>query len=211
MIMRKETLVFLASLAVIFIIGYVNMAMTSDKVFNEEDAPEFEADNITEIVEGGLNELEVAEIITSEDDYEIIGDITDLSNAQEASSEGVLGVLNTSFANFKMNKEKGNMDVLDYLEESLSSSSISEETKAQFEQLLLKKNSFISLEQDIELMLQSKGYNETVVIVDESMVKVVSNDTIEQADATKILDIVVSETNYEPSQIKIVKFDNIDL
>ncbi len=60
-------------------------------------------------------------------------------------------------------------------------------------------------------MLQSKGYNETVVILDENMVKVVTNDTIEQADATKILDVIVSETDYEPSQIKIVKFDNIDL
>jgi stage III sporulation protein AH len=140
-----------------------------------------------------------------------LGDITDLSSAEEASSEGVLGVLNASFANFKLNKEKSNMDVLDYLEESLSSSLISDETKEQFEQLLLKKNSFIEAEQGIELMLQSKGYNESVAIVDESMVKIVTNDTIEKADATVILDVVVSETNYTPSQIKIVKFDNIDL
>jgi len=60
-------------------------------------------------------------------------------------------------------------------------------------------------------MLQSKGYNETAVILDEDTIKVVTNDSIEQADATKILDVIVSETNFEPSQIKIVKFDNIDL
>jgi len=60
-------------------------------------------------------------------------------------------------------------------------------------------------------MLQSKGYNQTVVIVDSDTIKVVTNETIEQADATKILDVIVSETEYEPSQIKIVKFDNIDL
>ncbi|NLJ57502.1 MAG: SpoIIIAH-like family protein [Tissierellia bacterium] len=211
MIMRKETLVFLASLAIIFIIGYVNMVMTPKDVFNDDEFQFEEAgiDGITEIIEGGLNDVEVADIL--ETDYEIIGDITDIGSAEEASSGGVLGMLNANFANFKLNKEKGNMDVLDYLEESLSSSAISEDTKSQFEQLLLKKNSFISAEQDIELILQSKGYNETVVIVDESMVKVVSNDSIEQADATKILDVVVSETKYEPSQIKIVKFDNIDL
>ena len=146
-----------------------------------------------------------------ETDFEILGDITDLELSEEASSEGVLGVLNANFANFKLNKEKGNMDILDYLEGSLSSALISEGTKDQFEQLLLKKNSFIEAEQGIELMLQSKGYNESIAIVDESMVKVVTNDTIEQADATIILDVVVSETNYTPSQIKIVKFDNIDL
>lgn len=212
MIMRKETLVFLASLAIIFIIGYINMSLAPDNIFKDDETGQLEqADNdIAEIVEGGINEVDIAGILP-EADYEIIGDITDLTGAEQASSEGVLGMLNASFANFKLNKEKGNMDVLDYLEESLSSSLISEDTKAQFEQLLLKKNSFIGAEQGIELMLQSKGYNETVAIVDESMVRVVTNDTIEQADATIILDVVVSETKYEPSQIKIVKFDNIDL
>ena len=210
--MRKETLVFLASLAIIFIIGYVNMSMTPDDAFKDVETEQSgKIDNdIAEIIEGGVNETDLAGILP-EADYEIIGDITDLTGAEQASSEGVLGMLNASFANFKLNKEKGNMDVLDYLEESLSSSLISEDTKTQFEQLLLKKNSFIGAEQGIELMLQSKGYNETLAIVDENMVKVVTNETIEQADATVILDIVVSETKYEPSQIKIVKFDNIDL
>ncbi|HBC30173.1 MAG TPA: hypothetical protein DC024_02845 [Clostridiales bacterium] len=215
MIMRKETLVFLASLAIIFIIGYINMSLTPDNAFDDVETVQMEpADmegDIAEIIEGGVNEVEFAEILPGETDYEILGDITDISAAEEASSGGVLGVLNASFANFKLNKEKGNMDVLDYLEGSLSSALISDDTKSQFEQLLLKKNSFIEAEQGIELMLQSKGYNESTVIVDESMVKVVTNDTIEQADATIILDVVVSETNYTPSQIKIVKFDNIDL
>ena len=215
MIMRKETLVFLASLAIIFIIGYINMNLTPDNAFDDLETGQLDtADSdgdIAEIIEGGVNEVDYAEVLPEEADYEILGDITDISVAEEASSGGILGVLNISFANFKLNKEKANMDVLDYLEESLSSLAISDDTKAQFEQILLKKNSFIEAEQGIELMLQSKGYNESVAIVDESMVKVITNDTIEQADATIILDVVVSETNYTPSQIKIVKFDNIDL
>lgn len=215
MIMRKETLVFLASLAIIFIIGYINMSLTPDNAFDDLETGQMEPSDlegdIAEIIEGGVNEVDFAEILPEETDYEILGDITDLSSVEEASSEGVLGVLNVNFANFKLNKEKGNIDVLDYLEGSLSSALISDNTKDQFEQLLLKKNSFIEAEQGIELMLQSKGYNESIAIVDESMVKVVTNDTVEQADATIILDVVVSETNYTPSQIKIVKFDNIDL
>ncbi len=215
MIMRKETLVFLASLAIIFIIGYINMSLTPENVYEDLETGQLEQaemdNDLADIIEGGINEVDIAEILSGETDYEILGDITDLVGAEQASSDGVIGMLNASFANFKLNKDKGNMDVLDYLEESLSSNLISEDTKAQFEQLLLKKNSFIQAEQGIELMLQSKGYNESIVIVDESMVKVVTNDTIEQADATIILDVVVSETQYEPSQIKIVKFDNIGL
>ena len=76
------------------------------------------------------------------------------------------------------------MDVIDYLEDKLSNDAISEETKNQFEAMLLNKNVFVQKERSIELMLQSKGYNETVVIVDEDIIKVVTNDSIEQADAT---------------------------
>ena len=264
MIMRKETLVFLTSLAIIFIIGYVNMTMAPENEFDEKDYAQFEENAIENV--GGIDLVEVIEqtdktditinpivdaadlepavteqtaevpdeptvvasegdtdIVASQEeeaalledelDYVILGDITNIldDDSVVASSNGVIDMLNASFSNFKINKAKGNMDVIDHLEESLSNESISADTKSQFESLLLNKNEFVVVENDIELMLQSKGYNETVVIVDEDMVKVVSNDTIEQADATVILDVIVSETNYEPSQIKIVKFDNIDL
>lgn len=265
MIMKKETLVFITSLAIIFIIGYVNLTMSPENTFSGEDYAKLQSEEGTDAVENDLAEIvegdtadtaeaeasaepeatanenveeqpadvaeaeaepevtadenveeqptDAAEAEPAETDYEILGDITDITdlNTAEASSDGILNALNDSFASFKLNKEKGNMDVLDHLEENLSNAVISEETKNQFEALLLNKNSYIEAEQNIELMLQTKGYNETVVIVDEDMVKVVTNETIEQADATKILDVIVSETNYEPSQIKIVKFDNIDL
>lgn len=284
--MRKETLVFLTSLAIIFIIGYVNMTMMPENVFNDEDYAQVEEDlqadvidnDVTQIVgdetdnNGGIDLVEVleqtdktdiavnsptdvptlaeiedmvkgvheeaseepadvaatdepveeasaeeeaavAEVVEEEPDYVILGDITNIldDDSVVANADGVLDMLNSSFSNFKLNKEKGNQDVIDHLEKSLSNESISADTKNQFEALLLNKTELVEAEQNIEIMLQTKGYNETVVIVDDEMVKVVTNDTIEQADATKILDVIVSETNYEPAQIKIVKFDNIDL
>lgn len=224
MIMKKETLVFITSLAIIFIIGYVNLTMAPENAFDADDYAQVQndsKDDIAEFVEGETKgeeaAAETAQGEQSEEpgstDYEILGDITDITdlNAAQASSSGVLGTLSASFSNFKLNKEKANMDVLDHLEENLSKATLSEETKNQFEALLVKKNTYIETEQDIELMLQSKGYNETVVIVDSDAVKVVTNEDIQQADATKILDVIVSETEYKPSQIKIVKFDNIDL
>ncbi len=258
--MRKETLVFLTSLAIIFIIGYINMTMTPENIFSEEDyaqlqdeiSSEDSSSDLSQILENSSEEISgaelvevmeqtdttdiamssdeseepevpnesdseasIAEVVEEESDYVILGDITDIllddDDSVTASSEGIFDMLNSSFANFKLNKDKKNMDVIDHLEESISNESISDETKSQFEALLLNKNDFVEKENNIELMLQSKGYNETAVIVDSDTVKVVTNDKIEQADATKILDVIVSETNYEPEQIKIVKFDNIDL
>ncbi len=241
--MRKETLVFLTSLAIIFIIGYVNMTVLPKNNFNdtqlESEKKVVTENNIAEILENKdsdqsgttlvevLKQTDTTDIaanqqqetpvtpdkVSDEPNYEILGDITNILNdkATEASSNGVIDMLNSSFAKFKLNKEKGNMDVIDHLEKSLSNESISADTKQTFEALLLNKSDFVAAEKNIELMLQSKGYNETAVIVDEDTIKVVTNDSIEQADATKILDVIVSETNFEPSQIKIVKFDNIDL
>lgn len=204
MIIKKETLVFLTSLAIIFIIGYVNMTLSPKDLFNKDDYKKVEQENNI--------------------DYENIGDITDITDIIDVTDTTDLAdvddtdvpviqvnELNVSFANFKLSKEKNNLDLIDHIEENLSNSQISESTKEKFESFLLNKNSYIEAESDIELMLQSKGYNESIVVVDENLIKVITNDTIEQADAVKILDVIVSETNYEPSQIKIVKFDNIDL
>lgn len=219
MIIKKETLVFLTSLAIIFIIGYVNMTMSPKDVFNPDEYAE-----VQDVLEG----KDAEDVINTEDvsnaDSEEVGDITDVTDMTdladiadltdvETSDVPVMQTdeINVSFANFKLSKEKSNMDLIDHVEANLSNSLISEETKQKFESFLLNKNSYIETEENIELMLQSKGYNQSVAVVDENLVKVITNDTIEQADAVKILDVIVSETNYEPSQIKIVKFDNIDL
>ncbi len=196
MIMKKETLVFLTSLAIIFIIGYVNMTLApkNDKFNGEEYA------NVQDQLSA---------------DTEVLGDITDVTDLKATDKKDVPVVktdaLNVSFANFKLNKEKSNMELIDHLEGNLSNNLISSDTKQKFENLLLNKNNYIETEHNLELMLQSKGYNESLVVVDQNIIKVITNDSIEQADATKILDVIVSETKYEPSQIKIVKFDNIDL
>jgi stage III sporulation protein AH len=193
---KKETLVFLTSLAIIFIIGYVNMTMAPKEVFNEDEQIAYEDQaNLTDT------------------DFENLGDITDITDLSKGSDVAVINTesFNVSFDNFKISKEKNNMELIDHIEQNLSNSLISKETKEKFENILLNKNTYIEAEGNIELMLKSKGYNNTVVVVDESLVKVITNDTIEQADAVKILDVIVSETDYEPYQIKIVKFDNIEL
>ena len=207
MIIKKETLVFLTSLAIIFIIGYVNMTMAPKDVFNPDEYAEVQdVKDVKDASNAGSKEIGDITDIT---DLADIADLTDteISNVPVMQTDKI----NISFANFKLTKEKSNLDLIDHVEENLSNSLLSEATKEKFEDFLLNKNNYIKAEESIELMLQSKGYNESIAVVDENLIKVITNDKIEQADAVKILDVIVSETNYEPSQIKIVKFDNIDL
>lgn len=213
MIIKKETLVFLTSLAIIFIIGYVNMTMAPKNVFNPDEYAEvqdvLEGKDATDVSNADSEEIGDITDITDITDLADIADLTETKTGDVPVMQ--IDEINVSFANFKLSKEKSNMDLIDHVEANLSNSLISEETKEKFENFLLNKNSYMEAEESIELMLQSKGYNESIAVVDENLIKVITNDTIEQADAVKILDVIVSETNYEPSQIKIVKFDNIDL
>lgn len=202
MTFKKETFIFLTSLALILIIGYINVVMSSDKpTFNE---PELNEEELAKKQEEFANDINLNEFT----------DITDLS---DVGKNDILTVSSTdenidvSFENFKISKEKNNLNIVDQLEKNISSDKISDETKAKFENLLIIKNNQIQMENSIEIMLQSKGYEDFVCIVNSNSVKVITVNDITKADASKILDVVISETSFEPSQIKIVKFNNKEL
>ena len=64
--MRKETLVFLTSLAIIFIIGYVNMTMVPENPFDlnndiakieEANKPVNLDEDLAQIIEGDMTDL----------------------------------------------------------------------------------------------------------------------------------------------------------
>ena len=67
------------------------------------------------------------------------------------------------------------------------------------------------MENSVELMLKSKGYDNFVCIISSNNVSIIANRDIEKADALKILDVVISETKFDAQQIKIVKFNNKEL
>lgn len=116
-----------------------------------------------------------------------------------------------SFDIFKINKEKKDLKIIDYLEGYVSNADLSNDTKQKFEKLLIEKNDFLAIEASIEMILASKGYEEISVIVNTNNVKVITNEELENNDTMKILDVVLNETNCNPSQINIIKFCNIKL
>lgn len=116
-----------------------------------------------------------------------------------------------NFDIFKINKEKNDLKIIDYLEGYVANGDLSNETKQKFENLLIEKNDFLAIEASIEMILASKGYEEISVIVNTNNVKVITNEELENNDTMKILDVVMNETNCNPSQINIIKFCNIEL
>ena len=196
MTFKKETFIFLTSLALILIIGYINVVMSN----TNQDKDVFDEAALLEKQEEFANYT--SDIIDKTD----IGSDSDIITVSSIDEN-----IDISFENFKISKAKNNLEIVDQIEKSLSSQTISQETKEKFEDLLVTKNNQIQMENSVEIMLQSKGYNDFVCVVSNNNVKIIANKDIEKADATKILDIVISETNFEPQQIKIVKFNNKEL
>lgn len=197
MTFKKETFIFLTSLALILIIGYINVVMSNP---TNKDEQVFDETALLEKQEEFAN-------FTSD-----VSDKTDIGkNSDILTVASVDESVDVSFENFKISKAKNNLEIVDQIEKSLSSQTISQETKEKFEDLLVTKNNQIQMENSIEIMLQSKGYKDFACVVSNNNVKIIANTNIEKADATKILDIVISETNFAAKQIKIVKFNNKEL
>lgn len=208
MTFKKETFIFLTSLALILIIGYINLIMSKNadmegQIFDEAALEE--------------RQKEFAQLSNDITDKSDLGSILGNTNTDNTKETGTLNVsttndnLDVSFENFKISKAKSNLEIVDQIERTISSSDISEEAKGKFEDLLIAKNKQIQMESSVELMLKSKGYDNFVCIVSTNSVKIIANKDIEKADMLKILDVVMSETKYDAQQIKIVKFNNKEL
>lgn len=208
MTFKKETFIFLTSLALILIIGYINLIMSKNadiegQIFDEAALEE--------------KQKEFAQLTSDVTDKNDLGSILGNSNTDKTGDTGTLNVstindnLDVSFENFKISKAKSNLEIVDQIESTISSSSISEEAKSKFEDLLVAKNKQIQMESSVELILKSKGYDDFVCIVSTNNVKIIANKDIEKSDMLKILDVVMSETKFDAQQIKIVKFNNKEL
>ncbi len=207
---KKETFIFLTSLALILIIGYINLIMSKNENIEgqifDEAALEKRQEEFTQLTND----------VTDKNDLGGILDNIGTENSTNINT-GILNVssntdnLDVSFENFKISKAKSNLEIVDQIEKTISSSDISDAVKAKFEDLLVAKNKQIQMESSVEIMLKSKGYDNFVCIVNTNSVKIIANMDIEKADMLKILDVVMSETKFDAQQIKIVKFNNKEL
>lgn len=205
MTFKKETFIFLTSLALILIIGYINLIMSNNdnlegQIFDEAELEERQQQFVNDVT-----------------DITDLGTLLNNTNNDNTGNTGILNVnsisdnVDVSFENFKISKAKSNLEIIDQLEKTISSPTISQEVKERFEELLVTKNKQIQMENSVELMLKSKGYENFVCIISSNNVSIIANRDIEKADALKILDVVISETKFDAQQIKIVKFNNKEL
>ncbi len=90
------------------------------------------------------------------------------------------------------------------LEDIVANSEVSAETKIRAEERLLKLSETSAMELETETLLKTKGYEQSVVMIDDKRATVYITAQLEAEDYDKIGDLVQSSTNFSLEQIIII-------
>lgn len=104
----------------------------------------------------------------------------------------------------KMNREKQRNELTEDLNEIINNPSTSEETRKQASNMKLQLVKDQELEVKIEDLLGAKGFEDSLVYINEETVNVVVNKEIKEKDAAKIFELVSNQSKVKYENIKLM-------
>ena len=167
------------------------------------------------ISEGNQTALQLTEEgdVTALVDYAALPDDEDTGTHTHAETAGdgaaVFVSANTSdassyFAEAKLDREQSRAKQKDILNEMLDNKNISKEQKEKCSESMMELQQRIEKETAAEAMIESKGFREAYVRMDDNTVDVVvDKETLTDAEVAQIEDIVKRKTGMDPSKIRI--------
>lgn len=110
------------------------------------------------------------------------------------------------FVEYRLSRDKLRASLVDRLDEMVNNENTNKTMMDEAQKEIIKLGNISEKELQMEGLIKGKGYEDALVFLTEDDVKVVvSIDELNEQDMVKILEIVHSETNYETSNIKIMK------
>ena len=204
MFMIKRNQVVVTALAVmIAAAGYLNFQESRSSESNQTALQLTEEGDVTALVDYSAlpDDIDTAEVeldpITAE--------------VAETAGDGaaVFVSANTSdsasyFAEAKLDREQSRAKQKDILNEMLDNENISKEQKEKCTESMMELQQRIEKETAAEAMIESKGFKEAYVRMDDDTVDVVvDKDTLTDAEVAQIEDIVKRKTGMDASKIRI--------
>ncbi len=212
-VVRKNQ-VIIATLAVMIIIaGYLNLTGQSGKVNpSGNEANELTGDSGTEdaIQEGDIftqPDIDPA----GENDQSVSGDDVEVSDGDANVTDGEIGdavlastVLGSGFfGNAKLNREQVRAANKEILQGIINDSQADEASKKAAAESLINMTKEAGLEDELETLLEAKGY-ETVCYINEGKIDIVVNSmSLTDSDVAKIEDVVMRKAETDASKIVI--------
>ena len=142
----------------------------------------------------------------------VLGESTLVSSEQpvkegESVKETAATAENDYFATARLSRKQARDSAISMLQQAEVDENADEETLNEASQTLQVLAAYTVAESQIESLVTAKGYADCVAFMgpDSISVVVAAPEGLNTADVARITDIVVSETNYKPDQIKIVE------
>lgn len=139
----------------------------------------------------------------------VLGEATLVSENDEAVEETATPMVEEGnyFATARLNRKQARDSAISMLEEAEVDENATEDVLNEASQTLQVLAGYTVAESQIESLVTAKGYADCVAFMgaDSISVVVADQDGLDAADVARIKDIVVTETEYAPSQIKIME------
>lgn len=113
------------------------------------------------------------------------------------------------FATARLSRKQARDNAISMLKEAEVDENATEDVLNEASESLQVLAGYTVAESQIESLVTAKGYADCVAFMGADSISVVVSDSdgLDKADVARIKDIVVSETNYTPQQIKIMEAD----
>ncbi len=113
----------------------------------------------------------------------------------------------TFFSTYRTDREETRAQELEYLDEIIASASSTETAIASAEEQKLQITGAMETELILEGLIKAKGFQDCVVTMStENVNVVVMDEEVSLEDAAQILNIIVSETDFEAPDVVIIPY-----
>jgi len=217
---KRNQVIISALVMMIAVAGYLNYADTQNKMAPVASMTLTRENEISALVMDNVTGQEIAVVNTSTQNAPMTnadvveGDIGIAVNAEsntgaDDAEPGAAVFVNSAndssyFVQAKLNREQARSTQKAMLTEMLNNANVNQEQKASSAEALLVIQSRIEKETAAEALIESKGFAEVYVRIDDESVDVVVNKlTLSDAEVAQIEDIVKRKTGYAADQIHI--------
>lgn len=218
-IVRKNQIIITSLAILIAVAGYLNY--TERNVMKQTNTSEKESVNDS-VVDSSMKDVSADALEEFENDTLLQGNEDIESNDNEPQAEAANGEENNSedknsepgeavftnagtfSANAKLNREQLRAQNKETLMNMLSSGNLSDEQKSDITNEMIHMTEIAELENEVETLLEAKGFSDVVVSISDDSVDVVVNMTdVSDSQRAQIEDIVKRKTECPASGIVI--------
>lgn len=217
----KKPAIILVLIALLVFTGYINHNLTLKA--NSRVASDYQKYEELEMAKNlEFDEKELVEALSKGKDEENIDDMEIIDTIESKKIDEISQETNKNigknigkeislqsknyFIEQRLARDKLRASLIDRLNEIVNNENTTEEMRKEAQMKIMSIGDLSEKELTIEGLIKAKGFEDALVFLNDENVKVVvSREELSEQDVVKILDIVMSETDLDASNIEIMK------